>query len=318
MIVEQTGVAPKIEFLLCGSPNDAFYSQTAMFRLALDSLGGIYRQARLVLCLGDHEPVSVPARWRAALRGVDVLWAPREMFLDIGNGGDFRYDVLDASCDLSLLCDADTLLLQAIDPSELRRMIEQPAVRGVIAHGPPRLTDQDGRNRGTLGIPGFWDQLVQNVLSQPRMDLLHQHTLTPQPVACPFYINYGVVVGDFEMLRALYEQLKVVQPKIRAFLNNRFFAQLALPLGCLGAQLPTETLPMRYNFPNDPLADAMHAEELTQVVFMHYLRTTVFDRHQIFTSALAFQDFMRQELSGSNLVFQNRVRQITGGIYPFA
>ena len=79
----------KIEFLLCGSPNDAFYSQTAMFRMALDSLGGIYRQARLSLCIGDETFQAVPARWREPLRNVDVLWAPREMFRDIGNGGDF-------------------------------------------------------------------------------------------------------------------------------------------------------------------------------------------------------------------------------------
>lgn len=307
----------KIEFLLCGSPNDAFYSQTAMFRMALDSLGGIYRQARLSLCIGDETFQAVPARWREPLRNVDVLWAPREMFRDIGNGGDFRYEVLDAGCDLSLLCDADTLLLAPIEPERLRQMVEQPAIRGVIAHLPPPFTDAAGRDLRSLGPERFWQMLADQVLDGQTLALDHLHTLSTRPIACPFYINYGVLIGSFEPLRALYEQLRIVQPRIRQVLDNRFFAQLGLTLGCRAAGLATQALPMRYNFPNDPVADAMYPGELEQVRFMHYLRTKVFDRHQIFATAQAFDAFMRLELDGSNRVFQDHVRRITGGVYPF-
>jgi len=307
----------KIEFLLCGSPNDAFYSQTAMFRIALDSLGGIYRQARLALCIGDETFRAVPARWREPLRNVDVLWAPRAMFQDIGNGGDFRYEVLDAGCDLSLLCDADTLLLAPIESEVLRQMIEQPAIRGVIAHLPPPFTDAAGRDLRNLGPEQFWRVLADQVLGGKSLVLDQLHTLSAHAIPCPFYINYGVVIGSFELLRTLYEQLRIVQPKIRQILDNRFFAQLGLTLGCQAAGLVTQVLPMRYNFPNDSVADEMHSGELEQLKFIHYLRTKVFDRHRIFTSATEFDSFMRLELTGSNLVFRERVRQITGGLYPF-
>ena len=306
----------KIEFLLCGSPTDAFYSQTAMFRLALDSLGGIYRQARLVLCIGDGDVASVPDRWRRHLRDVDVLWVPRKAFRDVGSGGDFRYEVLDAGCDLSLLCDADTLLLAEIDSAALQRMVERPGIRGVIAHFPPPFGDTAGLGRVGRDPRDFWQALSRAVLGRP-LPLDHRHTLTPEPVACPFYVNYGVLIGGFEPLRALYDQLRVVQPKIRRHVGNQFFAQMGVALACAAADLATEALPLRYNFPNDPLADAMHPGELADVRFMHYLRTQVFDRHRIFASAADFEAFMRLELGGSNGVFQDRVRRITAGSYPF-
>lgn len=305
----------KIEFLLCGSPTDAFYSQTGMFRLALDSLGGIYRQARLVLCIGDGEVAAVPARWRPHLRDVEVLGMPRTTARESISGGMFRFEVLDAGCDLSLLCDADTLPLAPLDPAALEHMVERPAIRGVIAHFPPPFA-ATGRLRRCQSPRDVWQVLARAVLRRP-LPLDHRHTLTPEPTACPFYVNYGVVIGDFGTLRALYDQLRVVQPATRRFLDNQFHAQVALTLACEAAGLATEALPMRYNFPNDPLADEMHAGELEQVKVMHYLRTEAFDRHRIFASPAEFGAFLRLELSGSNRVFQDRVREITAGVYPF-
>jgi hypothetical protein len=308
---------PKIEFLLCGSPNDAFYSQTAMFRMALDSLGGIYQRARLVLCLGDHKPARVPARWRPYLRNVDVLWAPPEMFLKTGSGGGFRFDVMDASCDLSFMCDADTLILQAVPPDDLQRMIKNPALRGVLAHYPPPLSDERGNDHSALGSVAFWNFIADKTIGHP-IEQPYQYSLQTEPLACPFYLNYGVLIGNFDHFYALYEQYKKLYMRIQQVINNRFFAQIGLTLGCAAGNIPTETLPMRYNFPNDPIADARYPQDLQQVIFMHYLRTNLFDRHKIFVDKASFDQFMQTPLQGSNQVFQERVRQITGAIYPFA
>ena len=49
------GCAMKLEFLMCGNHNDAFLSQAAIYRQMLDSLGGDYAAARLVLCVGGPE-----------------------------------------------------------------------------------------------------------------------------------------------------------------------------------------------------------------------------------------------------------------------
>ena len=83
------------------------------------------------------------------------------------------------------------------------------------------------------------------------------------------------------------------------------------------AEVRTLSLPMRFNFPNDPLAEEMYAEELTNAVIHHYLRTDEFDRHEIFTSAEQYERFVGLPLSGVNRRFQHDVRAQVGAEYPF-
>jgi hypothetical protein len=306
----------KLEFLIPGSPTPAFFSQVAMFRLALDALGGIYERARVVLCLGDPPASPLPDRWRAHLRRVDVVWAPPELCRANGGPGGRRYDELDPSCDLAFLCDADTLPMRAFAPDDLRRFVDQPAIRGVIAHYPPPLQDESGNDYSARGPEWFWQFIASRTLGSP-LPLDHSYSLLPAPCPCPFYVNYGVVIGTYDLLKILAGQLAWIRPRIRETLANRFVGQISLAVGCVAARLAVEALPMRYNFPNDRLADSIYPEELEQVVMMHYLRVDRFDRHRIFTSPEEFQGFLQLDLEGSDLVVQRRVRDITGGRYPF-
>lgn len=287
-----------------------------MFRLALDSLGGMYERARVALCLGAPAMVPVPARWRPYLRRVEVLWAPTECFMQDGHAGSFRYDVLDATCDLSILCDADTLPIRPFPPADLEQFIERPAIRGVIAHVPPPLVDDAGHNYSACGPDGFWQVIARRILGA-EIPLTHSHTLKADAPPCPFYVNYGVVIGSFAMLHRLRVALRDIRPQAYEVLSNRFVDQVALTLGCVAAGLPTETLPMRYNFPNDPVAEARYPDECADLLIIHYLRLRDFDRHTIFVSAEAFSEFLSLRLDGSNRVFQERVMAITGGAFPF-
>jgi hypothetical protein len=307
----------KIEFVIPGSPTDAFYSQVAMFRLGLDSLGGIYERARLVLCLGAENTIAVPARWRRHLARAEVLWATAECFRRDGHPGTFRYEVLDASCDLSILCDADTFMLRPFDPAHLQEFVARPAIRGVIAHYPPPLADDRGRDYNPRGQAWFWNFIAAQAIGRP-VAFDYCYTLSAEPIPCPFYVNYGFVIGGFAELRRLSEQLVDVMPRIREHLANRFVDQLGLALGCAAAGIPTESLPMRFNFPNDPLADARYPQELDAAILVHYLRLDRYDRHEIFTSAAGFQRFLSLDLTGSNRMFQQRVHEITAGVYPFS
>ena len=81
--------------------------------------------------------------------------------------------------------------------------------------------------------------------------------------------------------------------------------------------LPVRALPMRWNFPNDPIADRMYPQELEHVVFLHYLRGQAFRRDRVFADAQAFARFLDRPVEGSNAVFQRAVARITGGRYPF-
>jgi hypothetical protein len=310
----------KLEFFVCGSPNAAFYSQAAMFRLALDSFGGDFARARLVLCIGALDRPALPARWEPHFRNIDVQWASRESFLEHGDGSYHVYNLLDPGADLSFVCDADTLPLRPLPADFLASLVAEPAIAGVLAHRMPPRFDARGNDLRHLDVRGFWKHLGREVVgAEP--DVCHEMTLplvaTDAPDPCPFYLNYGFIASTPALLRGLHQHLDVVQPRIRAVLDNDFYMQLGIPMAVLRGALPTRTLPMRYNFPNDPLADARYPDELAQVVVMHYLRTERFDRHRIFATAQDFNAFLALRLEGSNAVFQAFVRALTGGRYPF-
>jgi hypothetical protein len=74
---------------------------------------------------------------------------------------------------------------------------------------------------------------------------------------------------------------------------------------------------MRYNFPNDPLAEQLHPRELEKVVAFHYLRTDQFDRHAIFATAESYSRFFSLPLSGVNEAFRKAVETMFGADYPF-
>src|SRR5260370_42557749 len=75
---------------------------------------------------------------------------------------------------------------------------------------------------------------------------------------------------------------------------------------------------MRYNCPNDGFSEARYPEELDNVCIFHYLRTHAFDRHKIFASRRAYQEFLELPLTGCNKVFQSCVSTLIGSEYPFA
>jgi len=97
-----------------------------------------------------------------------------------------------------------------------------------------------------------------------------------------------------------------------------FSGQVALTLAIADTGVRTGALPMRYNFPNDGSPEQLYPEELKQVAIVHYLRTTLFDRHEIFASPDAYASFLRLELSGANQVFRDAVEATLGTVYPFS
>jgi hypothetical protein len=303
----------RLEFLICGSPTDAFWSQVAMFRLSLDAMGGEFRAARLVLVLGDDDVTPLPDRWRAYFRHIELAWTPHESFQEFGDGHDHLFSLIDPSADLTFICDADTLPIRPFSDGFLQALLVEPAIGGVIAHYFPE--QKDGNFAG-LDSEAFWQLLAQRVLGRP-IKISSKYTLNPEQGGCPFYINYGFVAAKPALLRELHEQLAVVRPRIVEQLDSVFGGQMAIALAIERGGIPCRALPMRYNFPNDPIADRLYPEELRQIKLLHYLRTREFDRHQIFADRDGFERFLNLELEGSNEVLKRHVEAITGGSYPF-
>jgi hypothetical protein len=302
-----------LEFVLCGSPTDAFWSQAAMFRLSLDSLGDVYRNARLAFCVGASRRVSLPERWKPYFKNIEVIWVDEREYLREGDRvqSDLTYRAV-SYADLSFNCDADTLLLRPFPDGFLEQLYASPAIYGVIAHYPPPIA----ANPALRDDCALWSALGEHIISR-RLSLDHRYTLLDELKPCPFYVNYGFVAATPKLFRQLHEQLRIVEPQIRDVLDNEYYGQLGVAVAVERASLATKALPMRFNFPNDPIADQLYPHELANVVLIHYLRTKHFDRHKIFANQQEFERFMAAPLSGSNFVFREYVRTLTGGQYPF-
>jgi hypothetical protein len=286
----------------------------------LDALGNEHRSARLAFAFGSMETSpSIPARWKEAYRGIDVYFADPVAVADKGIDAqcDLLWEILDPSADVSFLIDADTLPLRAIPQEVLTSINETGAINGVMAHYPPPLDHQGTTvEGGPTSADDVWPVLADRVLGHALPTPWEYSLLRPSKPA-PFYINHGVVAGTPAALTALGQAIQRVRPRVRYVLDNYFADQIATALGVVADGLAVRTLPMRFNFPNDPAADRLYPEELANVVIMHYLRTTEFDRHRIFHDGKAFDAFMQVPLVGSNLVFRERVRDLTGGRLPF-
>jgi hypothetical protein len=303
-----------LDFLIPGSPNDAFLSGIAFFRLALDALGEVYRKARVVAVLGDETIVPIPSRWRTYFQRIEVEWADPADFKRRGYlaQGDRRFDLFRPDADVVILCDADTTVMRVL-PELATSFIVEPALAGVIAHYHFPWAESTGEPERD------WDRLARSLLGR-EIALEYRYSLHDPARAnrCPFYINYGFFAGPPALISRFSQAYRALVPRVYRILANYFSSQVAIPLAIAELGLPTRALPMRYNFPNDPRADALYPHELGWIVVLHYLRTSHFDRHRIFAEREEFERFLGLDLAGSNREFQTFVRRLTVGHYPFA
>ncbi len=71
---------PRVAILIPASPNEAFLSQVAAFRLALGRLGWTRWQPTIYLYLGGPADLGVFERWRRYLPDVEVIWSSPAAF----------------------------------------------------------------------------------------------------------------------------------------------------------------------------------------------------------------------------------------------
>ena len=313
----------RLQFVMCGNHTDAFLSQAAMFRLMLDSYGGDHGRAQLVLCVGGPEEKLLPERWRKPFERIDVRWVSREAYRRDGDLAQslLTYNAIDATSDLAVICDADTVLLRPLPGDFLEAMAHEPALAGCIAHYQPPLTDNRVPAPPAIrSIDELWQRLSMNILGR-EIPAPYRYTLRKRPEdvpgTCPFYINLGFLASTPALLKSYGIAHSQVLPKVRAIIENDFYEQLAVPFAAERAGLPTRVLPIRFNLPNDPIAERLYPEEAESVVLLHYLRKNFFDRHSIFTSPENFARFIAMPLGGTNAAFQKKVRDITRDKYPF-
>ncbi len=167
----------KLDFIICGSLNNAFLSQIAFFRLCLDALGSDYKNARLVAVFGDHSEEVIPTRWKPHFKNIEVVWSHPVWEINPDHRAQhyLRFENMRPDADLVIICDADIALLRPF-PDLIKMCKRQPAVFGVIAHGhfSHKNIGKNNKRIAFLGYaiirfiqrewPGFFKQLkkIQN------------------------------------------------------------------------------------------------------------------------------------------------------------
>jgi hypothetical protein len=304
----------RVAVLVAASATTAFYSQVAVLRLALLRLRWSRWQPSVHVYVGGPLDSNALETWLPHLDGVEIHWTSAARFARDGDWAQSDEVFISAppDADVLLAMDADTLPVDVLEPV-LEQVQETGAVAGVIAHYPPFPAP----------ICEAWERLATGLLDEP-LDFPYTHTLMgvdsdATQRAAPFYLNFGVVFFPRDAFRHIAPRYLAIRPRLMERMQSPDFSgQVALTLAIASERARTWVLPMRYNFPNDPVAEQMYPTELERAVVFHYLRTDAFDRHQIFATAEQYKRFLALELQGVNRRFQDAVRTVVGERYPFA
>lgn len=307
---------PKACFLIAANLDAGFLSQVAAISRALRALPRTRWDTSILLCTGGDADPTLLQRWRPHLPDVDlVLVSPARFALEgMWAQSDDVFRLAPRDADVLVALDADTLPVASLEPV-LDEVLETGAVAGLPAH---------------YHVPGFgdtppreaWRRLADGLVDAP---LAFDHACTlmdpshaPEYRELPFYLNFGVVFFPRTAFDAWVPAYLDVRRQLMARMTHPGFSgQVALTLALARTGARTRALPMRYNFPNDPIADRLHPSELANVVVFHYLRTGRFDRQRIFAGEAEYRDFLALDLAGSDQVFQQAVRRLLGDAYPF-
>ena len=261
----------RVAILIAASPTPSFYSQVAVLNLALRKLTWSRWQPSVHMYLGGRWDLDAYAEWRPHLRDVDINWVSDTRFSRDGDWAqsDDALRCAPRDVDVFLAMDADTFPVAPLE-AILDRILETEAIGGVIAHYPTVLGFAFDTRTSSFSIrpgPPFpeaslraaWNRMGQDIIDVP-LDFAFSHTLMrPESPAehrvTPFYLNFGVVFFP----KVAFDEVTLKYLEIRPKLMDRlpspdFSGQAALTLAIASAGVKTLALPMRYNFPNDPVA----------------------------------------------------------------
>jgi hypothetical protein len=302
--------SPTLEVHVPISPTPAFLRMTHYLVRSLRANGGRYRDAPVILTVGDEAPLADLARahpWLSALnvtlRGVDRESWTRESWYATACER-FRYET---TSDVVLMLDADTLIAAPIDDlvDEAHRT---GALCGVVAHMPPLPSLDDWQT--------LYDACGLGPLQTPCEHTGWGYMFNDEALRyCPPYFNLGVLAAPASVMRRIGEDLYALMSTVDAVKRTPYRVQIAVSLAITRWRIPYRTLGMRWNFPNDPFLEAIHASEQEDVRIIHLLRRNQFYKDEVFASAEGVEALLaRSDLRVINARAQHVLRSVHGGV----
>ena len=299
---------PTLEVHVPVSPTRTFLNMAHYLTRSLRVRGGRYRDAPIVLTVGAEKCDPNLARnhpWMAD-NGVEVRWIDEELFARESWYATacerFRYKF---TSDVVLALDADTLIAGPLD-GLVEEAHRTGAVCGVVAHVPP------------LSRREQWQE-IYNACGLGELKTPCQHTgwgymFSDESLRyCPPYFNLGVLAAPSAAMRSIGSAIYDLMAAVDAVHRTMYRVQIAVSLAVTRFNLPFRALPFRWNFVNDPLLEALHADELGDVRIIHLLR-----RHQIHKDELfASLDNIEAMLARTDLRVINALAQrLLGELHP--
>jgi len=299
---------PTLEVHIPVSPTPIFLNMAHYLTRSLRVRGGRYRDAPIILTVGGEKPDPDLARnhpWMAG-NGVEVRWVDEALFARetwyATACERFRYEF---ASDVVLALDADTLIAGPLD-----ELVEEAhrtgAVCGVVAHVPPLA----GREQ--------WQEIYRycglGELETPCEHTGWGYMFHDEPRRyCPPYFNLGVLAVPAAAMRSIGSAIYELMAAVDVVHPTIYRVQIAVSLAVTRFRLPFRALPFRWNFANDPLLEALHADELGDVRIIHLLRN-----HQIYKNELyASLDNVEAMLARTDLRVINALAQrLLGELHP--
>ena len=270
---------PTLEVHVPVSPTPAFLNMAHYLTRSLRVRGGRYRDAPIVLTVGAERRDPDLAHnhpWMAA-NGVEVRWINEALFARESWYATacerFRYDF---TSDVVLALDADTLIAGPLDElvAEAHRT---GALCGVVAHLPPLQQREQ------------WQEIYRacglGELKTPCQHTGWGYMFQDESLRfCPPYFNLGVLAAPAAVMRSVGSGIYELMATVDAVHRTSYRVQLAVSLAVTRFGLPFRALPFRWNFVNDPLLEALHADELRDVRIIHLLRNHQLYKQELFAS----------------------------------
>jgi hypothetical protein len=273
---------PSVEVHIPISPTPAFFNMVQCLALSLRRFGGAFRDSPIILTVGDSliDP-TLEARhpWLGAL-GVELRWVPEAFFGEISYQAtgtvrlrhDYRSDVI-------LLLDADILVAAPFDEM-IFEVHRRQHVAAMIAPASPLQFFRP---------PTTWRTLFDHCGIDRPPEPSHEHPGWPYYWSgdeayrmAPANFNYGVVCAPASMMTRIGESYFAHLLKLRQLTASDLVAQIALTMAIVDLGLPYRALPVRYNFPNHPLLEALHGAELPHAKLLHLKETHQFEKFDLF------------------------------------
>jgi hypothetical protein len=304
---------PSVEVHIPVSPTPTFFNMVQCLALSLRKFGGICRDAPIILTVGDgviDPSIEAQYPWLKRL-GVELRWVPEPFFREhsyYATGAtrlmhDFRSDVV-------LLLDADILIAGDLDDL-IRRAFREQHVAGMIAQASPLQF---------FDPPTTWQAIYDHCRIERPVDLHYEHpgwpyyrSSDPAYRQSPAYFNYGVIAAPSALIKQISESYFGYLQKLQEITETGLIAQIALTMSIVKLGLPIRALPVRYNFPNHPMIEALHGSEIPHAKILHLKETHQFEKFNLFADlANIHATTRRTDLRGINEI----ARQVLKAIEP--